>query len=97
MKVSESIFWDCGYTQHPTDTVVEHGDLDVEQTLFEPMTQILEQCKSAKIAFRYATQHSHTSCDLHFLLENLYDASRISFRRLQLLRLHSSLNSLHSL
>ncbi|KAF8610746.1 hypothetical protein BDV93DRAFT_517841 [Ceratobasidium sp. AG-I] len=34
------------------DTVVEHGDLDVEQTLFEPMTQILEQCKSAKIAFR---------------------------------------------
>jgi hypothetical protein len=35
------------------DTIVEHGDLDVDQTLFEPMKQILEQSKSAKIAFRY--------------------------------------------
>ncbi|KAG9118459.1 hypothetical protein FRC07_007022, partial [Ceratobasidium sp. 392] len=34
------------------DTVVEHGDLDVDQTLFEPMTQVLEQSKSAKVAFK---------------------------------------------
>ncbi|KAG8700816.1 hypothetical protein FRC11_012636, partial [Ceratobasidium sp. 423] len=34
------------------DTVLEYGDLDIDRTLFEPMTQILEQSKSAKIAFR---------------------------------------------
>ncbi|KAG8679840.1 hypothetical protein FRC08_016710 [Ceratobasidium sp. 394] len=34
------------------DTVVECGDLDVDQTLFEPMAQVLEQSKSAKVAFR---------------------------------------------
>ncbi|QRW00779.1 Dynein associated protein [Ceratobasidium sp. AG-Ba] len=34
------------------DTIVEYGDLDVEQTLFEPMAQVLEQSKSAKVAFR---------------------------------------------
>ncbi|KAG8695388.1 hypothetical protein FRC09_009176 [Ceratobasidium sp. 395] len=34
------------------DTVVEFGDLDVDHTLFEPITQVLEQSKSAKVAFR---------------------------------------------
>ncbi|CAE6385420.1 unnamed protein product [Rhizoctonia solani] len=34
------------------DTVLEYGDLDIDRTLFDPLTQILEQSKSAKIAFK---------------------------------------------
>ncbi|KAJ1310514.1 hypothetical protein OPQ81_007245 [Rhizoctonia solani] len=34
------------------DTVLEYGDLDIDRTLLDPMAQILEQSKSAKIAFR---------------------------------------------
>ncbi|CAE6479244.1 unnamed protein product [Rhizoctonia solani] len=34
------------------DTVLECGDLDIDRTLFDPLTQILEQSKSTKIAFK---------------------------------------------
>ncbi|CAE6420329.1 unnamed protein product [Rhizoctonia solani] len=34
------------------DTVLEYGDLDIDRTLFDPLTQILEQSKSTKIAFK---------------------------------------------
>ncbi|ELU43793.1 dynactin [Rhizoctonia solani AG-1 IA] len=35
-----------------TDTVLEYGDLDIDRTLLEPIAQILEQSKSAKLAFK---------------------------------------------
>ncbi|KAF8758986.1 Dynein associated protein [Rhizoctonia solani] len=34
------------------DTVLEYGDLDIDRTLLEPIAQILEQSKSAKLAFK---------------------------------------------
>ncbi|CAE6488914.1 unnamed protein product [Rhizoctonia solani] len=34
------------------DTVLEYGDLDIDRTLLDPINQILEQSKSAKIAFK---------------------------------------------
>ncbi|CAE6345447.1 unnamed protein product [Rhizoctonia solani] len=34
------------------DTILEYGDLDIDRTLLEPIAQILEQSKSAKIAFK---------------------------------------------
>ncbi|KAH7340157.1 dynein associated protein-domain-containing protein [Rhizoctonia solani] len=34
------------------DTILEYGDLDIDRTLLDPINQILEQSKSAKIAFK---------------------------------------------
>jgi dynactin 1 len=35
-----------------SDIVVDLGDMDIEEALFEPMQKLLDQCKTAKVLSR---------------------------------------------